>query len=361
MLPLVKVGLPPAKELMPALESVLYSGQIAEGEQVYEFEERFGNHFKLPNVLAMSSGTAALHAALSLAGVQPGDEVISTPMTAEPTNTSILYCGAKVVWADVDPSSGNIDPESIRQSITAKTKAIVVVHYAGYPVRLAEIRAIADEFNIPLIEDCAHALGASYDGKPIGTVGDFGIFSFQAIKHMTTVDGGVLTVADPKLMTAAKKFRWFGMLKGVPRTEVDIQTIGYKYNMNNVNATIGLVQLKHISSVLDRHISNGRYYDEQFQSIPRVDFACCDAAAQPSYWLYTLLSDHAEDIEKALNAAEVMASKLHRPNNFHSIFNCSKKPLPGLDRFYKRLLHIPCGWWVSDEDRERIVEVIKKG
>ena len=361
MLPLVKVGLPPAKELMPALESVLYSGQIAEGQQVCQFEERFSDHFRLPNVLAMSSGTAALHAALTLAGVQPGDEVISTPMTAEPTNTSILYCGAKVVWADVDPLSGNADPDSIRQNLTAKTKAIVVVHYAGYPVRLAEIRAIADEFGITLIEDCAHALGATYDGKPIGTVGHFSIFSFQAIKHMTTVDGGMLTVADPKLMTAAKKFRWFGMLKGVPRTEVDIQTVGYKYNMNNVNATIGLVQLNHISSILNRHISNGQYYDAQLQSIPGVDFARCDAAAKPSYWLYTLLSDHAEAIEKALNAADIMASKLHRSNNLHSIFSSSQKPLPGLDQFYKRLLHIPCGWWVTDEDRERIVDVIRKG
>jgi perosamine synthetase len=361
MLPLVKVSFPPKESLLPALESVLYSGQVAEGQQVYEFEEKFGRQFGLANVLAMSSGTAALHAALTLASVLPGDEVISTPMTAEPTNTSILYCGAKVVWADVDPRSGNVDPDSIRQSITAKTKAIVVVHYAGYPVRLAEIRAIADEFDIPLIEDCAHALGATYDGKPIGTVGDFGIFSFQAIKHMTTVDGGVLTIAESTLMAAAKKFRWFGMFKGVPRTEVDIQTVGYKYNMNNVNATIGLVQLNHVSCILNRHISNGQYYDTQLQGIPGIDFARCEAVAQPSYWLYTLLSDHAEAIEKALNAAGFMASKLHRPNNFHSIFKNSKKPLPGLDQFYKRLLHIPCGWWVSDEDRERIVEVIKKG
>lgn len=361
MIPLVKVAFPPREFLLPALESVLYSGQVAEGQQVYEFEEEFGKQFGLPNVLAMSSGTAALHAALTLAGVQPGDEVISTPMTAEPTNTSILYCGAKVVWADVDPSSGNIDSASIRQSITTKTKAIVVVHYAGYPIRLAEVRAIADEFDIPLIEDCAHALGATYDGNSVGTVGDFGIFSFQAIKHMTTVDGGVLTIADPKLMTAAKKFRWFGMLKGVPRTEVDIQSVGYKYNMNNVNATIGLVQLKHITGVLERHISNGRYYDEKFQSIPGVGFARCDAAAKSSYWLYMLLTDHADDIEKALNAAGVMASKLHRPNHLHSIFQSAQKPLPGLDQFYKRLLHIPCGWWVSDEDRERIVDVIKKG
>jgi perosamine synthetase len=361
MLPLVKVFFSPRESLLPALEAVLYSGQVAEGQQVYEFEEQFSKQFNLPNVLAMSSGTAALHAALTLAGVESGDEVISTPMTAEPTNTSILYCGAKVVWADVDPSSGNIEPESIRQSITSKTKAIVVVHYAGYPVRLAEIRAIADEYGIPLIEDCAHALGATYDGENLGKVGDFGIFSFQAIKHMTTVDGGILTIADPKHITAAKKFRWFGMLKGVPRTEVDIQTVGYKYNMNNVNATIGLVQLQNISKLLDRHISNGCYYDTQLKSVSDVNFARCDVHSRPSYWLYTLLSESAADIEKALNAAGIMASKLHRPNNLHSIFRGSEKPLPGLDLFYKRLLHIPCGWWVSDEDRERIVDVIKKG
>lgn len=361
MMPLVKVFLPPKQSLIPVLESVLYGGQIAEGQQVYEFEEKFREQFNLNNVLAFSSGTASLHAALTLAGVQPGDEVISTPMTAEPTNTSILYTGAKVVWADVDPASGNIDPVPIRNNITNKTKAIVVVHYAGYPVRLAEIRAIADEFNIALIEDCAHALGATYGGQSVGTIGDFGIFSFQAIKHMTTVDGGTLTFADTNHMIAAKKFRWFGMLKGVPRTEVDIQSVGYKYNMNNVTAAIGLVQLQNISKILDRHIANGHYYDSQFQGVTGIDFARCDKSAKPSYWLYTLLSDHSADIEKALNAAGIMASKLHRPNNLHSIFKSSNKPLPGLDDFYKRLLHIPCGWWVTDEDRERIVEIVKKG
>lgn len=361
MLSLVKVAMPPKDQLMPALEAVLYSGQIAEGQQVYEFEERFSQQFGVPHAIAMSSGTAALHAALMLADVQAGDEVISTPMTAEPTNISILYPGAKVVWADVDPVSGNIDPGSIRQSITSRTKAILVVHYAGYPVRLAEIRAIADEYGIALIEDCAHALGATYDGKPIGTIGDYAIFSFQAIKHMTTVDGGILAVADPEKLVQAKKFRWFGMLKGVSRTTVDIENVGYKYNMNNVTATIGLVQLRHIQSVLDRHIENGRYYDSQLQNIAGVDFARCDAAAMPSYWLYTLQTDHSDDLEKALSKAGIMASKLHRPNNYHSIFRSSERQLPGLDRFYRRLLHIPCGWWVSDADRERIIGVIKKG
>lgn len=361
MLPIVKVALPAADELMPALEKTLYSGQIAEGEQVYEFEKQFSEKFNIKNVLAMSSGTAALHAALKLCGVEPGDEVISTPMTAEPTNLSILYCGAKVVWADIDPQLGGMDPDSVRSKITDKTKAILCVHYAGYPVNLAELKSIANQHGIPLIEDCAHALGALYAGKHVGLVGDYAIYSFQAIKHMTTIDGGVLAMANPKKMEEAKKFRWFGMLKGVPRTEVNISSVGYKYNMNNVVATIGQIQLRNISNVLQRHIENGKYFDEMFAKVVGIDFAKCDANAEPSYWLYTLLSDDSEDLEKTLNAAGISASKLHRPNNFHSIFHESKTDLPGLDKFYKRLLHLPCGWWVSDEDRALIVETVKKG
>ncbi|KWR90161.1 DegT/DnrJ/EryC1/StrS family aminotransferase [Cupriavidus sp. IDO] len=361
MIPIVKVAMPAKSALMPALEEVLYSGMIAEGESVYRFESEFNKKFGLKHSLAMSSGTGALHAALTLAGVGPGDEVISTPMTAEPTNTSILYNGAKVVWADVDPASGNMCPESVRNCITSRTKAILCVHYAGYPVRLAELKRLADEHGIALIEDCAHALGARYQDRPIGTIGHYGIYSFQAIKHMTTVDGGLLTLSDESQLDAAKKFRWFGMLKGVPRTEIDITSVGYKYNMNNVNATIGLVQLQNISAVLDRHIENGKFYDAQLESVSGVDFARCDAVAEPSYWIYTLLCDDSASVEKALNAAGIAASKLHRPNSLHSIFAASRRELPGLEAFYKRLLHIPCGWWVSDEDRERIVDAIRKG
>lgn len=361
MIPLVKVAMPPSNILMPALQEVLYSGMIAEGEAVYRFEDAFRQKYGLENVLAMCSGTAALHAALTLAGVGVGDEVISTPMTAEPTNTSILYCGATVVWADVDPVSGNIDPASVRERITSKTKAILCVHYAGYPVRLAELRKIADEFGISLIEDCAHALGATYEGTSIGTMGDFAVFSFQAIKHMTTVDGGMLAYRDKSHTLVAKKFRWFGMLKGVPRTEIDITSIGYKYNMNNVNATIGLVQLRYIDETIDRHISNGRFYDRELKKIAGIEFATCDVQANPCYWLYTLLSDDAENIERSLNAAGFMASKLHRPNNFHSIFRSAKRELPGLNRFYSRLLHIPCGWWVNDDIRDSILSVLKRG
>jgi perosamine synthetase len=360
-IPLVKVGLPPPEELMPALQEVLYSGFIAEGEPVYRFERAFGECFGLPTVLGMSSGTAALHAALVLAGVRSGDEVISTSMTAEPTNIAILHAGATPVFADVDPLSGNLDPASVRRAITDRTRAIVVVHYAGFPVRLREIIDIATARGIPVIEDCAHALGARYEGRPVGTLADYGLYSFQAIKHMTTVDGGALAIADADRAGEARRFRWFGMDKGVPRTQVDVRSVGYKYNMNNVTATIGLAQLQGIERRIARHVDNGRFFDLAIPQIPGLAVTTFDSSAEPSYWLYTVLSEEAEDVERRLAAVGVAASKLHRPNHLHSIFADSRTDLPGLDAFYRRMVHIPCGWWVGDEDRQRIVDALRKG
>lgn len=281
-IPLVKVSMPPRESLLPALEAVLYSGMIAEGTHVYSFETALTQHFNLNNVLATSSGTAALHIAMLLAGVNAGDEVITTSMTAEPTNTTILQAGAIPIFADVDVETGNLDPEAVELLITDKTKAICVVHYAGYPANLTRLRAIADKHGIKLIEDCAHALGAVYAGGPIGSIGDFAIFSFQAIKHMTTIDGGALVLKDASKIDEAKRLRWFGLAKGVPRTEVDIKKLGFKYNMNNVTATIGLQQLTGINSHLDRHRSNGQFFDNALQGIAGLTPAKIENGAEPT-------------------------------------------------------------------------------
>ncbi|KAB0565151.1 DegT/DnrJ/EryC1/StrS family aminotransferase [Pseudomonas palleroniana] len=360
-IPLVKVAMPPRDILLPALESVLYSGMISEGEHVYRFEDAFAEQFRLKNVLATSSGTAALHLALLLAGVGIGDEVITTSMTAEPTNTTILQVGAIPVFADVERCTGNLCPDAVAAAITEKTKAICVVHYAGYPARLKELREIADRHGLSLIEDCAHALGAEYNGQPVGTVGDYAIYSFQAIKHMTTVDGGLLTMKNPSQMGDARKLRWFGLAKGVPRTEVDITKVGYKYNMHNVAAVIGLKQLEVISPLLKRHYDNGRYFDSALQGVAGLAPAPVEPGVMPAYWLYTLLADDSDEIEKVLAANGIMASKLHRPNHLHSVFKPFAGEMPGLEEFYKRLIHIPCGWWVSEDDRERIVDILKRG
>lgn len=360
IIPIVKVRMPPREQLMSELERVLYGGVIGEGEEVYLFEREFAERFGLPNALAMSSGTGALHVAFLACGVGLEDEVITTSMTAEPTNTTILQIGARPVFADVEPDTGNLDAAAVERAITPSTKAICVVHYAGYPVDLQRFRAIADAHGIALIEDCAHALGALSNGVAIGTVGDAAIFSLQAIKHMTSVDGGVLTLLDPDRLDLARRLRWFGLRKGVPRTEVDITTPGFKYNMNNVTAVIARQQLATIGEAIARHIDNGRFYDDAFAQIRGVMPARVGAGDEPSYWLYTLLCDDAATVEKALNGAGVTASKLHRPNHLHSVFAPYAGPMPGLDSFYDRLLHLPCGWWVNDEDRERIVSIIKQ-
>lgn len=362
MIPLVKVGMPDKSILLPKLEKVLYSGFIAEGDNVYEFEKKFAEHFSLhENTLAMCSGTAALHTALILTGIKPGDEVITTSMTAEPTNLSILQAGGVPIFADVDEFSGNLSPESVKEKITEKTKAIIVVHYAGIPVRLKEISAIAKENNTILIEDCAHALGARYASQGIGTIGDFSIFSLQAIKHMTTVDGGILYIKDKLLMTQAKKIRWFGMEKGVSRTEVDITALGYKYNMHNVAACIGMVQLEIINERIQKHIDNGTYFDSEISKISGLSVPKFDQLASPSYWLYTVFSDDSNAIEKKMSEIDVMASKLHKPNHKHTIFLNKNAHLPNLDRYYKKMIHIPCGWWVDEDMRELIVKTLQKG
>lgn len=360
-IPLVKVAMPPRSELMPALERVLYGGMIAEGEDVYSFERSFASKFGLRNCLGMSSGTAALHCALVAAGVRAGDEVISTSMTAEPTNLAILHAGATPVFADVCADSGNLDVTSIEELIGERTKAIMVVHYAGFPAEMGRISEAAARYGIPVIEDCAHALGAAYDSRPIGTIGQFGIFSFQAIKHMTTVDGGALTIADESLVPRARRFRWFGMEKGVPRTEIDIKEPGYKYNMHNVAATIGSIQLQHISALIARHVDNGKYFDRMLPRIPGIAVTRFEECANPTYWLYSILTDDDQGAIRCLAAKGVSASKLHRPNHLHSVFAASARELPGLSEYYRRLVHIPCGWWVSVEDREMIVDALARG
>lgn len=364
-IPLFKVFLPPRDVLMPKLEAILYSGQISEGAPVVEFEQGFGELVGSPNILSYYSGTAALHGALVLAGVKPGDEVISTAMTAEPSNMAILHAGAKIVWADVDPANGNLTAQSIADKITERTRAILVVHYGGIPAPIAGIRAVAAARGIPVIEDAAHALGARYDGKVLGSHSEFVMFSLQAIKHMTTVDGGMLACNHhpnmPALLAEGRKFRWFGIDRAAPRTEVDVSSVGYKYHMNNVNATIGLAQLGHIQPVLDRHIANGRYFDRALQGIAGLSICRWEARAEPSYWFYTVLVEDRPGFERHLTAHGIGNSRAHKRNDQHSLFAASRCDLPGVDAFYPHMLHIPCGWWVDDERREYIVDVIRKG
>ena len=360
-IPLFKVFMAPEAHLIPALRKVLYGGQISEGAEVEAFEAAFGRYIGNPRVLSFYCGTAALHAGLVLAGVGPGTEVISTPLTAEPTNLAILHAGAGVVWADIDPRNGNIDPGSIADRITDHTRAIVVVHYGGIPASLTAIRELATARSIPVIEDAAHALGARYDGILLGSHSQYVMFSFQAIKHLTTADGGMLACRNAGDLARGRRIRWFGIDRKAPRTEADITEVGYKYHMNNLNAVIGCVQLNHIKPVISRHIDNGKYLDLALKGIPGIELPSWDAAAEPSYWFYTVFAERRDDLSRYLAERGIASSLVHRRNDLHGIFDSSRRELPGLDRIYSRMLHIPCGWWVSDEDREYLVDTIRRG
>lgn len=357
MIPIVKPYIPPKEVLMPLIEDVLYSGYIAQGVKVEEFERRLSTYLGVENCLTLNSGTAALHIALSLLGISKGDEVISTVVTAEPTNTTIALTGASIVWADVESNTGLICPTSIEKRITSKTKAIVIVHYAGMVADMERIYEVSRKYKIPIIEDCAHAFGAEYKNKKLGFYSDFAIYSFQAIKHLTTIDGGLLIVKSQAYYTRAKKLRWFGLDKSVSRELNDITEAGYKYHMNDVNATIGICQLDYIESNVNQYIENGRYFDEfiSSKSIKKMEYK---SGTSPSYWLYTFLVKNPSDfIHYAMNNG-LAASQLHKRNDRHTLFKTNEK-LTGVDYFFDHFIHIGCGSWVTSE-RERVCKILNE-
>lgn len=361
MIPLVKTCMPSRDILMPRLEEVLYSGYVAQGEIVESFEKKFAEYIGKGFTLSLNSGTAALHIALILAGVKEGDEVISTPLTAEPTNVAIKMAAAKVRWADIDYDTGNISPESIEKAINNKTKAILVVDYAGIPVDVERIQKISIKYNIPVIEDAAHALGAKFHGKRTGNHFPFTVFSFQAIKHLTTIDGGALQIQTDALYEKGKLIRWFGLDKKKSRLENDITIQGYKYHMNNVNATIGLIQLENIENIIQKYIDNGKYFDYNLKDVKGVNLIKYYPESESSYWLYTLKVENRNAFIQKMSENGIMASELHKRNDTHTYLNDFPSMLPNLDRFYSKMVHIPCGWWVTNTDREKIVNLIKSG
>jgi dTDP-4-amino-4,6-dideoxygalactose transaminase len=243
------------EDVIKAVSDVLRTRWIGQGEKVDKVEQKFSEKFNIPHSVTLNSCTSALHLALRLADVGPGDEVITTPMTCTATNIPILYTGAKAVFADIQEDTLNIDPKSIEKKITARTKAIMIVHWAGYPCDMDEINAIAKKHNLKVIEDAAHALGAKYKGKFIGSISDFSCFSFQAIKQITCIDGGMVSMIHPEDNKKAKLLRWYGIdrdFKGDIFWKYQITDIGYKYHMNDVNASLLQTQLDHFDSVIKR-------------------------------------------------------------------------------------------------------------
>lgn len=337
------------RTLTPDADGRVYLG---EGPRVQEFErgfQRLVGTEKSP--LALNSGTSALELALHLAGVGPGDEVISTPMTCTATNGAIVRCGATIVWADVDPFTGNIAPLDVTRKVSARTAAIVAVDWGGRACDYAALRRTTT----PIIQDAAHTLMVDVEHNR----GDYVCWSFQAIKHLTTGDGGALLPPDYQY-DRAKLLRWYGLDRSSSadfRCSQDITEVGFKMHMNDVAASIGLANIPHMQRVVARHRANADWYHNALRGAPGIVLPPPDPKS--SWWLYTLLVDDRDSLKAFLAERGIASSPVHRRNDEHTAFKrYSREPLPGVDFFASRALAIPVGWWVSDAERETVASAV---
>jgi dTDP-4-amino-4,6-dideoxygalactose transaminase len=362
-IPLLKVHMT-EKAVQPLVETLM-SGFITEGAKVKAFEKSVSDYLDNPNLIATSSCTGAIQIALKMAGVGIGSEVITTAMTCQATNQPILEAGADIIWSDVQPKTGNIDPMDIKKKITAKTKAIVMMHWAGQPCDIDEILDLAAARKIAVIEDAASAFGAEYKGRKIGTHSDFVCFSFGAVKHITTGDGGILTMKYPEIVERAYLLKNQGNNKYAKRTETqwdfDISEPGWKLSMNDVAATLGLSQMEYQNDLLEKRLFNALFYDTYLKDIEGLQILERKTDRKSACWIYTLLVDRKEDFVKKMKENGIQTSIVHQRNDLHSLYSKSKTELPNLDVFYKSMINIPVGWWLNSEDLEFIVSTIKKG
>jgi dTDP-4-amino-4,6-dideoxy-D-glucose/dTDP-4-amino-2,4-dideoxy-beta-L-xylose transaminase len=374
MIPLMRVP-KISEEASAAVAEVLASGFIGQGPKVKAFEtalqERIGN----PYVAAVNSCTSGLQLALRIGALPPpGDgepgEVLSTPLTMVATNWVILASGMRIRWVDVDQDTLNVDLDDLAAKISPRTRAIMVVHFAGYPVdldRLSAILSAAEDrlgFRPPVIEDCAHGWGAAFNGKPLGNHGNIAVYSFQAIKHLTCGDGGLMVLPGAELNRRARAGRWFGIDRDAPGRGLeaaDIAEWGLKHHMNDISAAIGLANLPGADAVVQRHRDNAAFYDRELSGIPGLTLTQRDDRHESAFWIYPMKVENRKGFIKHMTDAGIVVSPVHERNDLHSCVNEFRAPLPALDQVAEQLICIPVGSWVSDSDRQYIADNIKAG
>jgi len=348
------------------VSKVLNSRWIGQGPKVAQFEKEFESKFLTDNAaLAVGSGTDALHLAYILAGIGPGDEVIVPVFTCTATNIPLLYLGAKIRFADVDRETLNINVDHVRQLVNERTKAIVCVHYAGLPCDMDELAEIAKEYKIPLIDDSAHALGATYKGRNIGEITDFSIFSFQAIKHITTGDGGMLTIKNRDLIEKTRRLRWFGIdrsAKQMGHWENDIYEVGYKYQMNDIAAALGLAALAEFDKTLMYRKQLFAEYEKQLAGIDGIKLIGTGVKdREHAAWLCTVLADRRPDLMNKLRSFNIESSQVHYRNDRYTVLGGRRSDLPNMDMVEDKYLVLPLHLRMKLQDVEYIGNAIKSG
>jgi len=358
---------------------VLNSGYIGQGPKVDEFENQLKDFFNHDFVQTVNSGTSALHMAIHLLkkpnsnwpGMQEGDEILATALTCTASNFPILANGLKIKWVDIDPTTLNMDLDDLARKITPKTKAIILVHWGGYPSDLNKVKQIqtqAEElygFKPAVIEDGAHALGSKYMGKHIGTHGNLTMYSLQAIKHITAIDGGLLLSPHQELHRRGKLIRWYGIDRDSNRKdfrcEADIEEWGFKFHMNDVCATVGIENLKHANELIKTHQSNAAYYDKHLKNVNGVTLLTRHEGYESAFWIYSMLVDDRDGFYKWMKKCGIVVSQVHERNDKHSCVKEFRSTLLTLDKTISKIVSIPVGWWVTKEEREYIVDCIKTG
>lgn len=348
------------------VKDTLESRWIGQGPKVDKFEIEFNKLIDNPNEsIAVGSGTDALHLSYLLAGIKRGDEVLTPVFTCTATNIPLLYIGATPIFVDVDPKTLNIDVNHARKLISKRTKAIVCVHYAGFPCDMDALRELADEFHIPIIEDAAHAVGTKYKGRPVGSISEFTMFSFQAIKHITTGDGGLLTFKDSSLLEKAKRLRWFGIDRSAKQLGVwenDIKEIGYKYQMTDLGAAIGLASIKNFENTLSLRRSLLHRYYENLEGCRNLEILGMETDdILHAAWLFTIRVKNRKKLQAKLLENGIESNQVHYRNDRYSIFTPTRLNLPNMNEIEDEYLVLPLHTKMNLGDVDKICRVLKSG
>lgn len=355
-----------------AVEEVLKSDFLTTGPKIAEFERKFADYVGAKYAVAVSNGTAALHIACMTAGIGKGDEVITTPITFAASANCALYCGATPVFADIDPVTYNISPESVESHVTERTKAIIPVHYTGQTCDMDAIHKIADKYNLIVIEDAAHAVGAEYKGKKIGSLSDMTEFSFHPVKHITCGEGGIVTTNREDLYEKLKLFR----THGITREEKFLHKVdgpwyyeqidlGYNYRITDIQAALGISQLGRIDKFLEKRKKIAAKYDEAFRDFNGIEIPKQAEYSNSAYHLYVIKVD--KSIRKALfeylrannigvnvHYIPVYTFPYYREHGYENV-KCENA-----EKLYESIISIPIYYDLSDEEQDYVIDKIKE-
>ena len=363
-------------EIQEVVDS-LRSGWISTGPKVAQFEELFKNYIKAKYALALNSCTAGLHLSMIVAGLKPGDEVITTPMTFAATANAILHTGARPIFVDIALPSMTIDPQLIEEKLSPKTKALLPVHLCGRPCAMDRIMEIARKNNLLVIEDAAHAIEASYHGKKIGTIGDMTVFSFYVTKNLVTGEGGMVTTDNDEYAEKIQTYGLHGMSKGAWRRYSDegfkhYQIIypGFKYNMMDIQAALGIHQLKRLEAGLKRREEIWKRYDVAFKGLPVQIPAPPEKDTRHARHLYTILlkledlRTDRDTIQQALYEENIGTGihyiSLHLHQYYRERYKFKKDDFPNALYVSERTISLPLSTKLTDDDVQDVIDAVRK-